>query len=161
VVPKSHDIRVVDAGSSASGETYEYVARRPLAIVGLAEARGMSREVARAAVDRVADTLDTCATDEGKAGRLVEGAARIVAQIGADGRVEGVNVKVDPGDGVAKNAIVCFIAPVKLLTFPPTDAGPRGIALEAMWGRILPASPARPREARVPAQEQQTPHDGG
>ena len=37
--------------------------------------------MARAAVDRLADSLDTCATDQGRKGTLVDGAARVAVQI--------------------------------------------------------------------------------
>ena len=35
------------------------------------------------------------------------------------------------------NAVVCLVAPVKLLTFPPATADGRGIAIEAIWGRVV------------------------
>ncbi len=139
-VPESHDV-VVTAGSAGAGgragdQGYDYVARRPLAVVALAEARGLDPVVARAAIDRLADALDTCATEEGHKGTLVNGAARVVAQIDGDGRVAGTSVRFDPGAGVAQNAVVCLVAPAKMLAFPPADAGARGIAIEALWGHV-------------------------
>ena len=115
---------------------YDYVARRPLAVVALAEARGLDPAIARAAIDRLADALDTCATDEGRKGTLVNGAARIVMQIDGDGRVAGTSLRVDPGAGVAQNAVVCLVAPAKMLAFPAADAGTRGMAIEALWGQV-------------------------
>ncbi len=138
-VPSSTDV-VADAGApSRSGEGYEYVARRPLAVVALAEARGMEPALARAAIDHLADAVDACAADEEKKGSPVQGAARVVAQIDGDGRVTGTSVRIDPGAGVAQSAVLCLVAPTRLMTFPPTDAGPRGMAIEALWGRGVPA----------------------
>jgi hypothetical protein len=135
---------VGDAGAATrSPEGYEYVARRPLAVVALAESRGLDPAIARAAVDRLADSIDACATDEGRRGSLVEGAGRIVAQIDGDGHVAGTSVRVDPGEGVARSAVVCLVAPTKILVFPPADAAARGIAIEALWGRTIPAQESR------------------
>ena len=138
-IPQSHDVRVLDGGAAAaaSPQGYEYVARRPLAMVALAEARGISPEVAREAVDRLADALDACATEQGMHGAKAEGAARVVAAIEPEGSVGPPTVRVDPGEGVARSAIVCFVAPFRLLTFPPVDAGARGIAVEALWGTLV------------------------
>jgi hypothetical protein len=137
VVPESRDVRVMDTSDGGAGaQGYEYVARRPLGVVALAEARGIDGPVARSAIDRLADALDTCATEEGRKGTLVEGAARIVAQIAPDGSVAQANLRVDPGTGVMQNAVVCLVAPAKMLAFPPVDGGTRGIAIEAIWGRV-------------------------
>lgn len=137
VVPESHDVQVADAGPTGSTQGYDYVAKRPLAIVGLAEARGIDPEVARAAVDRIADALDACAKEQGRRGALTSGAARVVAQIDDRGIVSGTNVKIDPGPGVVTTAVACFVAPTKMLVFPPIEAGiaERGIAVEALWGQ--------------------------
>jgi hypothetical protein len=138
VVPESHDVRVADGGVAAQAALgYEYVARRPLALVALAEARGISPELARQAIDRLADALDACATDQGRKGPRVEGAARVVAPIEQSGTVGVPSVRIDPGAGVAESAVVCLVAPVRLLTFPPIDGGARGLAIEALWGRIV------------------------
>ena len=114
------------------------MARRPLSLVALAEARGIAPEVAHRAVDQLADALDTCVTLRGKTGSHIDGAARIVAPINDEGSVGQPNVRIDPGDGVAESAVVCLVAPVRLLTFPAADAGARGIAVEALWGRLVP-----------------------
>ncbi len=149
-VPESRDVVVANgAGSRGAGadQGYEYVARRPLAVVALAEARGVSPDVARAAIDHLADALDTCATEEGRRGTLASGAARVVAQIDGDGRVAGTSVRIDPGAssaGVAQNAVLCLVAPTKLLVFPALNASPdagvspaaRGMAIEALWGQV-------------------------
>ena len=139
VVPPSHDVQVRgNEGTGGTTQGYDYVAKRPLAVVALAEARGLDPAVAHAAVDRLADSLDTCATDQGRKGTLVDGAARVAVQIDDSGNIAGSSVKIDPGPGVAENAVLCFVAPVKMLTFPPTDAGARGFAVEAIWGRVIP-----------------------
>jgi hypothetical protein len=137
VVPESHDVQVADAGPAPTSQGYDYVARRSLAIVGLAEARGIDPDVARAAIDRVADALDTCAREQSQRGALTSGAARVVAEIDERGLVSGTNVKIDPGPGVVTTAVACFVAPMKMLVFPPTDGGVarRGIAVEALWGQ--------------------------
>ncbi len=138
---ESRDVRGVephDAPAADSKDGYEYVARRPLGTVALAEGRGLSKEISRAATDRVADAMQRCAADLAGKGKWVRGAGRVVAWIGAGGNLSGLQVKIAPGADVAANAILCFIAPIKSLTFPPadTDAGAvqRGIALEAAWG---------------------------
>ena len=136
VVPESRDV-VTDTRAAPQGaQGYEYVARRPLAVVALAEARGLESITAHAAVDRLADRLDACITDLARAGGSVEGAARVVAKIDPSGAVAATQVRVDPGAASASNAVVCLVAPMKLLTFPPADADGRGIAIEAIWGRV-------------------------
>jgi hypothetical protein len=138
IVPPSRDVVVRDSDSSGNAQGYDYVARRPLGIVALAEARGIDSQVARALVDRLADALDTCATEEGRRGTLVNGAARVAVQIDDTGNIAGTSVRFDPGPGIAESAALCLIAPVKMLTFPPADAGARGFAVEALWGRVIP-----------------------
>jgi hypothetical protein len=133
-VPPTRDL-VVDAGSSPrSAEGYEYVARRGLAVVALAEGRGLSAATSRAAVDHLADALDTCVTEQGRSGAPPRGAARVVVQIGDDGGVSNVSLRVDPGGSSAAIALLCLVAPVKLLTFGAADGAPRGLAIEALWG---------------------------
>jgi hypothetical protein len=138
VVPQSHDVQVTGAQGGASGQGYEYVAKRPLGVVALAEARGLDAAEARAAIDRLADALDTCATEEGRKGSLVDGAARVVVQINDQGAVGATSVKVDPKPGAAQNAVVCLVAPLRMLSFGPSDAGARGFAVEALWGHVAP-----------------------
>jgi hypothetical protein len=140
VVPESVDVRVTDASAPAppAERGYEYVARRPMALVALAESRGISQDVAREAVDRLADALDACATEQGRKGHPVDGAARIVAPIEQDGTVGPPSLRVDPAPGVAQSAVICLAAPVRLLTFPSADAGTRGLAIEALWGHLIP-----------------------
>jgi len=134
VVPESHDV-VVDGGAAAADpQGYEYVAKRTVAVVALAEARAIPPETARAAVDRLADALDACVTERGHHEPLVRGAARVVVQVGGGGAVEATNLRVDPGPGVAESALICLVAPLKLLMFPAADGGARGFAIEALWG---------------------------
>jgi hypothetical protein len=136
VIPASRDV-VADTPAPAQGaQGYEYVARRPLAVVALAEARGIETVTARAAVDRLADRLDACVTDETHKSGPVEGAARVIAQIDATGAVAATRVRIDPGASGASSAVVCLVAPMKLLTFPPAAGDGRGIAIEAIWGRV-------------------------
>jgi len=130
-VVASRDMRVA---ASADAEGYEYVARRPFGVVALAESRGIDAPTAHAAIDRLADALDTCASDDARRHPPVRGAARIVAAIGANGAPLQASLRVDPGAGVAESAVLCLLAPLKMLTFPPSDAGARGLAIEALWG---------------------------
>jgi hypothetical protein len=141
----SRDI-VVDAGPAASAGTYEYVARRPLGVVALAEARGLPAAASRAAIDHLADALDACVTDQAHGGAPPRGAARVVAQLGDDGGIANVSLRVDPGgnggNAAATVALLCLVAPVKLLSFPLADGGARGLAIEALWGQ--PSAAAQP-----------------
>jgi hypothetical protein len=138
VVPESRDVLFIDASAAAeNAQGYEYVARRPLALVALAEARGLAPALARQAIDHLADALDSCATEQGRKGTPVAGAARFVAPIEPNGSIGAPTVRIDPGPGVAESAVVCLIAPARLLMFPPVDAGARGIAIEALWGRVI------------------------
>jgi hypothetical protein len=115
-------------------------------VVGLAEARGITEEVAERAVDRLADELERCTTQLSERGQLVEGAARVVAYVDENGAVGKPLVKASPGSGVVQNTLVCIVSPMRLLVFPPatdTDAGAgqRGIAVEARWGAARGAAP--------------------
>jgi hypothetical protein len=135
----TRDVRVTGAGAAGQGaraQGYDYVARRALSAVGLAEARGLEARIARAAVDRLADALDTCITDQGRQGHPVDGAARVVAQIEPDGSVGPASLRIDPGNGGASIAALCLVAPLEQLSFGASDAGARGIAIEALWGRV-------------------------
>ena len=143
VTSKSHDVQVSGDPGGRSAQGYDYVAKRPLGVVALAEARGIDADVAHAAIDRVADALDTCATDEGRKGTLADGAARVIVQIDEKGNVAGTSLKVDPGPGVAEIAVLCLVAPVRGLTFPPAASSTRGLAVEALWGRVIPRGGTR------------------
>ncbi len=135
VVPPSHDV-VGDGGTGGgqSQEGYAYVARRPLAVVALAEARGVDPGIAKVAVDRLADSVQSCVADELRRGAAVEGAARVVAQIDRSGSVTDATLRVDPKAGAAATAVLCLLSPTRLLVFPPADRNDRGFAIEALWG---------------------------
>ncbi len=145
-IPETRDVQQL-APAADAGEDYVHVARRPLGVIGLAEARGLSNDVAARAVDHLADALDSCATELGRQGKLVDGAARIVAMVGSDGAVSGLNVKLAPGAAVAANALLCLVTPLKLTTFDVADAGStRGFAIEASWGpRVAGAASGPPK----------------
>jgi hypothetical protein len=140
VIPETHDVRGVAAGAGERDPgDYEYVARRAMAVVGVAEARGFEAATTAAVTDRLADALEACAEGLSGQGKLADGAARIAAHIAPDGTPGGLALRIGPGDAVKANALLCFIAPFKLTTFPlarPGD-GDRGIALEATWGPHL------------------------
>lgn len=136
-MPSSHDV-VIDGGPvSPSSEGYEYVARRILGTVALAEARGIEGPLARTAVDRLADALDLCAIKRSREGALVAGAARMIVRVADDGQISAAQLKIDPGleHGAAEAAVLCLLAPAKMLVFPATDAGARAFAVEAIWGK--------------------------
>lgn len=119
------------------GDTYVYLARRTLAVVGLAEARGLGTADAKAMVSRIADMLDACVVDAGqRTGRAPSGVARLVVQLAADGSVEGTKLTIPDGGSGAVLAIGlrCLEAPVKLMSFPPSTAARRGFAIETKWG---------------------------
>ncbi len=141
VVPESRDVRGAagDGGLALAPDAYQYVAKRRRGLVALAEARGLGDADARAAIDHLADELDACAARLAAEGKLAEdGAGRVVAAIGPDGAIAGLNVKAGPGAQTAANLLVCVVSPLKLVAFPPApagaDAGARGLALEAVWG---------------------------
>ncbi len=138
VVPETHDVRVDPKNQTQDG--YEYVARRPLGVVALAEGRGMPAAVAASAVDRVADQMNDCVRDQAAQNHLVPGAVRVVAQIDDRGTVGGLNISKLSQKEAAATAILCVIAPIRLLILPPADAdsGARGIAIEATWGTQAP-----------------------
>lgn len=139
----SGDILVYDAGAEVpkGPSPYEFLAVRPVSAVGLAEARGMSGEEARAAVNRIADMLDACVTELGSRGHLGEGAARLVFTLLPDGSVAGAMLTPDPNtSAVMAIGKLCLEARVKLAPFTPgetTDGGARGMAIEAVWGKLL------------------------
>jgi hypothetical protein len=139
------DIHVTDAHADPNGGGgYEYVTERPLAIIALAEARNIPKDVARAAVDKLADRLDICVTEHGNGGVAPGGAVRVVAIIAKDGSVRIGPVRFDADDGGASTAAVCLIAPMTELVFPATaDGAQRGLAIEAMWGSGVPHSKRR------------------
>jgi len=136
VVQESRDVIADGGAASANADGYEYVARRPVAVVALAEARGIDPAMAKAAVDHLADRLDSCVTDQGRAGTPVDGAARVIARIDASGNVAATQMRIDPGASGAASAVLCLVAPMKLLSFPPASGDNRGLAVEAIWGRV-------------------------
>jgi hypothetical protein len=121
--------------SEPTETTYEHIARRPHATVALAEARGLDKAEAVGATEAIADRLEDCS----RAGAGAGGAVRVVARVGDDGTIDGLNVKVEPGHEAT--ALRCVIAPIKLLVFKapgpaakrPDGTVSRGLAIEAQW----------------------------
>ena len=134
---------MTDAGGVAP-DAYVYVARRAHGVVALAEARNMTNDEARIIVDRIADELETCAGRLEQDGSLVDGATRIVAVAQPTGP-PAMNVRLAPGGPVAQNALLCLVAPVRAITFPPSKTGAPGLAIEATWGPKGHASSSRPK----------------
>jgi hypothetical protein len=136
VVPETRDVQV--AATPATGSS-TYVARRTLGFVALTRQTGLGAEIGGRAVEHLADALDVCATNLAAKGRLVDGAIRIDAIVAAGGSVAITHVTVAPGDAVAANALLCVMAPLKLMTFSPepdarNDGGARSFAIDASWG---------------------------
>jgi hypothetical protein len=141
VVPETHDVRAGDPAAQAQGQasgkqdSYAYVARRPMGSVALSSERGLGLDVASGAAAHVADSMDACAVGLARSGKLVDGAVRVSAAIAPGGSVVVAHVTVAPGDAVAANALLCVIAPLKMITFAPADPkADREIALDATWG---------------------------
>jgi hypothetical protein len=146
VVPETHDVRAGDATGqpAAKRDAYAFVARRPMGFVALASEHGLGAEIAAGAAGHLADSMDACAMGLARNGRLVDGAIQVSASIAPDGAVVVTHVTVAPGDAVAANALLCVMAPLKMITFPPGDASAqRGIAIDASWGP--PAATPAPR----------------
>jgi len=146
IVPESHDVQ---GSATAQAAGYEYVARRPLGVVAVAESRGLPAAVVKGVVDRLADSLDLCATHLAGQGRLVPSAARVAAHVDRDGAPVGLALTLTPGAGPTANALLCLVSPFKLVRFPPADVDPatRGLALEASWGAGSGATPLASRDA--------------
>jgi hypothetical protein len=125
----------VKAPAAPLAEGYAHVARRTRGVVALAEARHARDIEAAAFVERLADELETCGAALEARGELVYGAARIVVIAGPKGTADGLNVRLAPGGAVAQNALLCVLAPLRALPFPPsTDGVTPGLALEITWG---------------------------
>jgi hypothetical protein len=140
VTPSTDVVGGANASTATATSGYDYVARRPHAVVGLAESRGVDPPIARAAVDRLADAAEQCVTDAQRRGAPVDGAARVVAQVDASGAVASATIRVDPRAGAAASGVLCFLAPARLLVFPATsDRADRGFAVEGIWGSTLAA----------------------
>ncbi|MGH7435473.1 MAG: hypothetical protein ACRENE_07345, partial [Polyangiaceae bacterium] len=144
VAGPSNEVVSAPAPSAGGGGSagYDYVARRHDVVVALAEARGVDPAIAKAAVDRIADSMDECVSDPARRGAAPDGAARVVAQIDPTGAVANAAIRVDAktaASGATATAVLCFLAPTRLLQFPLASAngGERGIALEALWGAAV------------------------
>jgi hypothetical protein len=137
IVPETHETHGAEATTTTapSPEGYVYVAKRRHGLVALAEARGIADADARQLIDHLADELEVCATRLERESKLSDvGAGRVVANVDPDGAIRGVNIKAAPGAGVASNLLVCVVAPLRLASFSASDAGARGLAIEAAWG---------------------------
>ena len=126
-----------DVTGGPEADRYVYVARRPMAAVALAEARGLGDDDVRRVVDHLADALDACVRDQARRGTPASGAARVVADVDDGGLIGSPRVTVSPGPGAQAGALLCVVAPLRMSSFLPRsgDAGAtRGLALEANWG---------------------------
>jgi hypothetical protein len=129
--------RDVIAGDDAgvAPDQYVYVTQTKHGVIGLAEARGMSVDEARALVDKVASDGETCWAKLDAQGTLLPGSARIVALADTTGTVAGLNVKVSPGS--EQTTLLCLVAPVRATNFPGAlNAPQRGVAIEATWTKV-------------------------
>jgi len=156
VIVESQDVHDVHATGERGDKAlagYEYVAKRPLGVVAVAESRGLSRDVVRGVANRLANSLDVCATRLAADGRLVPAAARVAAHIDRDGSLVNLALTLTPGAGPTANALLCFVSPFKLVRFPAADVDPegRGIALEASWGvAAIASAPVAPAALVTP-----------
>ena len=118
---------------------YEYVVKKPHGVIALAESRGVSKDGAKHAVDRLAESFEACLGDLEKKAPLKPGAARIIVPVDDGGLVGEPLLKLSDTSGDTKvTTLICLVAPVKLMTFPPPGpaspkAGTRGMAIEATW----------------------------
>ncbi len=131
-----------DDGKTHDG--YVYIAYKPYVTIALAEARGITDAEGIAMVDRLSADFSGCAARLKAEGQLVEGAGRLVMIAGPRGVPEGFNVRLAPGDAVARTALMCLIAPAKALVFPSADASQSGLAIEATWGPDRGRAPKGP-----------------
>jgi hypothetical protein len=156
VVPDSRD-QLVPRGSDGGGGggagtgAYAWVAKRAHGAIGVAGARNLDEETARAIVERLADDLEACARRLESQGSLVDGAARYVAAGGPRGAGEIGDMQLAPGSAVAANALLCLVAPVRAATFPAaTDGGVPALLLEATWGPVHSGKATTSRDAGAP-----------
>jgi len=127
----SHDVRG-DAAASQSG-VYAYVARRALVAIALADAHGVADDETHRLVDRVADEAAACFK---RSPKLTPGAAHIVLPID-DGGITGTPRTEFSPLAAAVDGMVCILAPLRLSTFTPAQAGARSMTIEAAWGNDL------------------------
>ena len=146
IIPESHDVQDTHAARPGAEGGYEHVAKRPMGMVAIAESRGLDKQASALVIDRMADSLDACATRLATAGKLAPGAARIAARIERDGAPSGLALTLTPGPGPTANALLCVVSPFKLVRFASADVDPatRGIAIEAVWGAASAAAAAPP-----------------
>jgi hypothetical protein len=151
VVPDTRDqlvTRGADGGGGASTGAYAWVAKRAHGAIGVAGARNVDEETARAIVERLADDLEACARRLETQGSLVDGAARYVAAGGPRGAGEIGDMQLAPGSPVAANALLCLVAPVRAATFPAaSDGGVPALLLEATWGPVHSGKATTSRDA--------------
>jgi hypothetical protein len=141
-VPSSRPERVTSVRADDLAG-YVYVATRTRSVVGLAEARNVPMIAARDAVDRLADGLDSCLREEERRGTATaNGATRVVAHVDPRGTVSETAVRISADPGAAKVAIVCLVAPMRLMAFPENTASDRGLAVEALWHGSSPPTAA-------------------
>ena len=125
-----------------AAQGYEYVARRPLAVVALAEARGIDAGRSRGRRSTAWPTrLDACATDEARSGGHVEGAARVDRadrQERRSGGDERAHRSRRRGRAERRRLPRCADEAADLSA---RRRAPRGFAIEALWGRVQPSPP--------------------
>ena len=151
VVPETHDVHVTaDAQPPPTGgfEGYAYVARRARGVVALAGTKNLAHDDARRIVDRLADALDACARGLEQQGTLVSGAARYVVA-GLPHGTDITDLQLESGDAVAKNALLCVVAPARAVPLPlaAADGGIPAVLLDATWAPVQTGKTTVSREA--------------
>jgi hypothetical protein len=144
--PRDAVEKTTDVHVTPQHEDYVHVARRARGSVALAEARALPQADAVRWVERWADLLDACAADLEGAGKLDDGAARVVVVLDPAGQIAGTNVKTSEGPAAAATTLQCLLVPIRSTPFPSgsADGGSRGVAIEATWHKAKPTSTSTP-----------------
>ena len=136
VTEHTHDVTGQNGGTQSG---YEYVVKKPHGVVAIAESRGVSKEAAKLALERLGASFESCLADFEKKAPLKPGAARIIVPVDDGGLVGEPLVKLSDTTADTKvTTLICLVAPAKMMTFPPPgptspEAGTRGMAIEATW----------------------------
>jgi hypothetical protein len=147
-VPETKDVHVVAGADAGASATYRFVARRPHGAIGIAGTKNIGDDDARRFVEHLADELEACATRLQETGSLVLGAARMVVASGAKGNAEIGDTELQPGSGIAANALLCIVAPARATPFPSAgSAGIPAILIEATWSPVHGGNALLPRDA--------------
>jgi hypothetical protein len=129
-----------DVTTTKGQDGYEYVVKTPHGVLAIAESRGVKKDDAKQAADRLAKAFDKCLGELEQKAPLKPGAARIIVPVDDGGLVGEPQVSSvsDASPETKVTIVLCLIAPAKMMAFPPPgpaspEAGTRGMAVEATW----------------------------